>query len=98
MKVKTVSSKKMPSKKSLVGAIQKKKFSKPTGGVLKNIVKISDAFEELKSGNGLTGISCSKEPKHVKKSAAKNEIKAEGKVPKNTVDVKKKGVKIGPGN
>jgi ribosome biogenesis protein UTP30 len=93
MKVKTIPSKKMPSKKPLVGAIQKKKFSKPTGGVLKNIVKISDAFEELKSGNDLTGISCSKEPKQVKKTTAKDKIKADGKVPKNTVDVKKKGVK-----
>jgi len=93
MKVKTVPSKKMPSKKLLAGAVQKKKFSKPTGGVLKNIVKITDAFEELKSGNDLTGISCSKEPKQVKKSAVKNKVKADGKVPKNTVDVKKKGDK-----
>lgn len=93
MKVKTVPSKKMPSKKPLVGAIQKKKFSKPTGGALKNIVKITDAFEELKSGNDLTGISCSKEPKQVKKSVVKNKVKADGKVPKNTVDIKKKGDK-----
>lgn len=93
MKVKTFPSKKMPSNKPLVGAIQKKKFSKPTGGVLKNIVKISDAFEELKSGNDLIGISCSKEPKQVKKSAAKDKVKADVKVPKNTVDVKKKGDK-----
>ncbi|XP_060878723.1 ribosomal L1 domain-containing protein 1-like [Metopolophium dirhodum] len=93
MKVKTVPSKKMPSKKPLVGAIQKKKFSKPTGGVLKNIVKISDAFEDLKSGNDLTGISCSKEPKQVKKSAAKDKVKADVKEPKNTVHIKKKGDK-----
>ncbi|XP_026818741.1 ribosomal L1 domain-containing protein CG13096-like [Rhopalosiphum maidis] len=90
MKVKTVPSKKMSSKKPLAGSIQKKKFSKPTGGVLKNIVKITDAFEELKSGKDLTGISCSKEPKPVKKSAAKDKIKPDGKVPKSTIDVKKK--------
>ncbi|XP_060851572.1 ribosomal L1 domain-containing protein CG13096-like [Rhopalosiphum padi] len=90
MKVKTVPSKKMSSKKPLAGSIQKKKFSKPTGGVLKNIVKITDAFEDLKSGKDLTGISCSKEPKPVKKSAAKDKIKPDGKVPKSTIDVKKK--------
>uniref|UniRef100_A0A2S2NC62 Ribosomal L1 domain-containing protein 1 n=1 Tax=Schizaphis graminum TaxID=13262 RepID=A0A2S2NC62_SCHGA len=90
MKVKAIPSKKMSSKKPLAGSIQKKKFSKPTGGVLKNIVKITDAFEELKSGKDLTGISCSKEPKPVKKSAAKDKIKPDSKVPKNTIDVKKK--------
>ncbi|KAE9543037.1 hypothetical protein AGLY_002948 [Aphis glycines] len=89
MKVKTLPSKKMPSKKPLAGAIQKKKFSKPTGGVLKNIVKITDAFEDLKSGNDLTGISCSNKPKPVKKNAAKDKVKSDGKVPKNTIDVKK---------
>jgi len=95
MKVKNIPSKKMTSKKPLVGAIQKKKFSKPIGGVLKNIVKITDAFEDLKSGNDLTGISCSKQPKILKKSGAKDKIKAEktSKIPKNTVDLKKKGEK-----
>jgi len=57
---------------------------------LKNIVKISDAFEDLKTGNDLTGISCSREPKEVKKSAAKDKVKADVKKPKNTVDIKKK--------
>ncbi|XP_025201960.1 ribosomal L1 domain-containing protein 1-like [Melanaphis sacchari] len=93
MKVKTLPSKKMPTKKPLAGAIQKKKFSKPTGGVLKNIVKITDAFEELKSGNDLTGISCSKEPKPVKKTVSKDKLKPDGKVPKSTVDKKKKDKK-----
>jgi len=71
MKAKTGVFKPKPIKKSLPGAIQKKKFSKPTGGVLKNIVKITDAFEDLKAGNHLTGISCSREPKAIKKTASK---------------------------
>lgn len=92
MKVKSVPSKKMPSKKPL-GAIQKKKFSKPTGGVLKNIVKITDAFEDMKSGNDLTGISCSKEAKPLKKSVVKETIKSNDKEPKNKVDMRKRGAK-----
>lgn len=91
MKVKAGPPKAKPFKKTLSGSVQKKKFSKPTGGVLKNIVKITDAFEELKSGNDLTGISCSKEPKPVKKPKAKADKdakKIDGKVPKNAVDAK----------
>lgn len=97
MKVKPGPPKAKPFKKTLTGSVQKKKFSKPTGGVLKNVVKITDAFEELKSGNDLTGISCSREPKPVKKSKAKapkdtkeskNAKKVDGKLPKNAVDVK----------
>lgn len=63
MKVKTIPtlSKDKPFKKSLTGSIQKKKFSKPTAGVLKSIVKIIDDFEEVKFGKNPTGISCSKE-------------------------------------
>lgn len=93
MKVKTGPSKpKSFSKKPQSGTIHKKKFSKPTGGVLKNIVKITDAFEELKSGKDPIGISCSKEPKAVKKQAVKDSDKtnkADGKVTKNPFDVKK---------
>lgn len=95
MKVKTVPSKPKTLRKSVSGAVQKKKFSKPTGagGVLKNIVKITDAFEDLKAGNDLTGISCSKEPKPAKKAAAKAKTKgktnADDKVPKNPVGAKK---------
>lgn len=93
MKVKTGPSKpKSFSKKPQSGAIQKKKFSKPTGGVLKNIVKITDAFEELKSGKDPIGISCSKEPKAVKKQAAKDSEKAnkaDGKATKNPFGAKK---------
>lgn len=88
MKVKTVTPKSKPFKKSLPGAIQKKKFSKPTGGVLKNVVKITDAFEDLKSGNDFIGISCSKESKPVIK-ASKETKKSNIKVPKNSVDIKK---------
>lgn len=93
MKVKTGPPKSKPFKKSFSsGSVQKKKFSKPTGGVLKNVVKITDAFEVLKSGNDLTGISCSQEPKSVKKSKAKDLVdkkKVDGKVIKNQVDIKK---------
>lgn len=92
MKVKAGPPKTTPFKKSLSGSVQKKKFSKPTGGVLKNIVKITDAFEDLKSGNDLTGISCSQEPKLGKKAAAKalkETKKVEGKVPKNSVAIKR---------
>lgn len=88
MKVKTEIPKSKPFKKSLLGSIQRKKFSKPTGGVLKNIVKITDAFEDLKSGNDLIGISCSKESKPVIK-ASKEAKKSNIKVPKNSVDIKK---------
>lgn len=74
MKVKTGVPKPKPFKKPISGGITKnKKFSKPTSGTVKNIVKITDAFEVLKSGNDVTGISCSKEPKPAKKkSKAKN--------------------------
>lgn len=93
MKVKTGLSKPKPLKKSLSGAIQKKKLSKPTSGALKNIVKITDAFEDLKSGKELTGISCSKEPKSVKKTAvkaSKESKKDDIKLAKNSIDIKKK--------
>lgn len=86
-------------KKSQSGSIQKKKFTKPTGtgGALKNIVKITDAFEDLNDGKDLTGISCSKEHKPSKKAAAKAKTKAktdaDDKVPKNTVSVEKKDKK-----
>lgn len=95
MKVKTAPSKPKTFKKSVSGAVQKKKFSKPTaaGGVLKNVVKITDAFEDLKAGNDLTGISCSRMPKPPKKAAAKAKTNgkpnADDKVPKNPADAKK---------
>jgi len=95
MKVKSAPLKSKTFKKSVSGTIQKKKFSKPTSGVLKNVVKITDAFEDLKSGNDLTGISCSKEPKPVKKISTKAKIpkdsmKLQGfKGPKNSIDLKK---------
>lgn len=97
MKVKTVPtpSKAKTLKKSLVGSIQKKKFSKPTSGLLKNIVKITDEFEELKSGKNPTGISCSKDPKLAKSVKKKNtkslkeENEFDGKVSKKSVETKK---------
>lgn len=94
MKVKTCPSKSRPLRKSLPGTIQKKKFSKPTSGVLKNIVKITDAFEDLKSGNDLIGISCSKEPKPVKNKTSKatKETPKEN-VPKKSIANKKKSEK-----
>lgn len=94
MKVKAGPPKVKAFKKTLSGSVQKKKFSKPSGGVLKNIVKITDAFEDLKSGNDPIGISCSQEPKPAKKSKAqgpkdrKDAKKVDGKVPKNAVDAK----------
>lgn len=101
MKVKTGPSKPKPFKKTPSGAIQKKKFSKPTGGALKNIVKITDAFEDLKSGADLIGISCSKEPKADKKpksekkdTVSKETVKNAAKVPKNSVGVKKNSKKL----
>lgn len=87
MKVKTGTLKSKPFKKSLPGAIQRKKFSKPIG-VLKNIVKITDAFEDLKFGNDISGISCSKESKPVKKTS-KETTKSNIKVPKKPVGIKK---------
>jgi len=96
MKVKAVLSKPKHVRKSLPGAVQKKKFSKPTSGVLKNVVKITDAFEDLKAGSELTGISCSKEPKAVKKpasGASKEKKKTDIKTPKNSVDSVKKSSK-----
>lgn len=97
MKVKPGQPKSKLVKKSLSGAIQKKKFSKPTGGVLKNVVKITDAFEDLKAGKDLIGISCSKEPKVVKKTASKAPKKAKKtdiKISEDSIDsVKKKSKK-----
>lgn len=75
MKFKTIPtlSKTKPIQKSLTGSIRKKKFSKPTSGVLKNIVKITDEFEVVKFGKNPTGISCSKEPvRPAKKTNAKS--------------------------
>lgn len=102
MKVKTGPPKSKTPRKSLPGGVQKKKFSKPTGTIkaVHNIVKITDAFEDLKAGNDLIGITCSKEPKVVKKSAAKAKAskdavtKTDGKVPKNTVVKKNKADKL----
>ncbi|XP_050432001.1 ribosomal L1 domain-containing protein 1-like [Adelges cooleyi] len=71
MKVKSALLKPKPQRKSLSGAIQKKKISKPTGGALKNVVKITDTFEELKAGDELTGISCANISKPIKKSVSK---------------------------
>ncbi|VVC35627.1 Ribosomal protein L1, 3-layer alpha/beta-sandwich,Ribosomal protein L1/ribosomal biogenesis [Cinara cedri] len=94
MKVKTVStpSKTKPFRKSVTGSIQKKKFPKPTGA-FKNLVKITDEFEELKSGKNPTGISCSKEPKLVKSAkktkAKKEKNESDGKVPKKSIELKK---------
>lgn len=93
MKVKAGLSKPKHVRKSLPGAIEKKKFSKPTGGVLKNVVKITDAFEDLKTGNEPTGISCSKMLKAVKKTASGASIKAKKtdvKTPKTSVASVKK--------
>lgn len=97
MKVKIVPtpSKIKPLKKSLTSSIKKKKISKPTSGVLKNIVKITDEFEVLKNGNNLTGISCSKDSKLAKPAkqtnakALKQKNKSNSKVSKNSVDIKK---------
>lgn len=91
MKVKTGAPKPKAFKKQIAGGITKnKKFPKPTS-VVKNIVKITDAFEVLKSGNDLTGISCSKEPKPAKKKSAKtsNETKDDNEVSKGPLKVKK---------
>lgn len=87
MKVKAALSNPKPQRKSLSNAIQKKKNTKTTGGVLKNIVKITDAFEELKAGNDFTGISCSKEPKPKKKTdkVIKKIKDADSKVLGNTI-------------
>lgn len=97
MKVKTGPPKPKTPRKSLPGGVQKKKFSKPSGSfsAVHNIVKITDAFEDLKSGNDLTGITCSKEPKVSKKAAAKakpskDTAKVDIKVPKNSIDKKNK--------
>lgn len=96
MKVKTNSSKPKTLRKPLAGAIQKKKLSKPTGtgGVLKNIVKITDAFEDLKAGKDPIGITCSKPPKLPKKGVVvKDAIKKNDDV-KTSKAVKKTGVKV----
>lgn len=91
MKVKTCPSKSKPLRKSLSNTIQKKKFSKPTSSVLKKIVKITDGFEDLKSGNDLTGIACSKTPKPVKnKSSVISKEMPEENVPKKSIKTKKK--------
>lgn len=94
MKVKTGVPKPKSFKKQIHGGITKnKKNSKSTSGaVKKNIVKITDAFEVLKSGNDLTGISCSKEPKPTKKKSAKlsNETnKIDDAATKSSKNVKK---------
>lgn len=95
MKIKTGLSKTKPLKKTLGGAIQKKKFSKPTSGVFRNIVKITDAFEELKSGNELTGICCSKEPKPVKNMTAKfPKETTKSNVSKKSIDINKNDKKV----
>uniref|UniRef100_A0A2S2QGF6 Ribosomal L1 domain-containing protein 1 n=1 Tax=Sipha flava TaxID=143950 RepID=A0A2S2QGF6_9HEMI len=95
MKVKTTVPKPKSFKKKIPGGITKnKKISKSTSGaVKKNIVKITDAFEVLKCGNDLTGISCSKEPKpaKIKKSAkSSNETnKIDDTISKSSKNVKK---------
>lgn len=71
MKVKTPISKPKHQKKSLSNAIQKKKNSKPGDGALKNVVKITDTFEELKAGKEPTGIACANISKPVKNSIRK---------------------------
>lgn len=94
MKVKTNSSQPKTLKKSLSGTIQKKKLSKPTGtgGVLKNIVKITDVFEDLKAGNDPIGITCSRPPKRPKKGVVKDVIKKDDII-KTSKNIKKTGVK-----
>lgn len=94
MKVKTNSSKPKTLRKSLSGTIQKKK-SKPTGtgGVLKNIVKITDVFEDLKAGNDPIGVTCSRPAKRSKTGVAKDQIK-KNDIVKTSKDIQKKDVKI----
>jgi len=56
-------------------------------------VKVTDAFEDLKAGNDLIGIQCSRKPKAIKKTdskASKETKKTDIKIPKNNIGSIKK--------